>query len=137
MKMTLGTLLEEGKEKLEKAGVPDPLLDARFLLLDVFDMNFASFLVKRDRPLTETENGTNVTEADTDTRKKIDKYWEMMVARAAPRTSMRKPKMNTGSRMMLATAPRSTVCIPIRPNPWELIKAFIPSPIITNTLPSR
>ena len=27
------------KEKLEKAGVPDPLLDARFLLLDVFDMN--------------------------------------------------------------------------------------------------
>ena len=74
MKMTLGTLLEEGKEKLEKAGVPDPLLDARFLLLDVFDMNFASFLVKRDRPLTETENGTNVTEADTDTRKKIDKY---------------------------------------------------------------
>ena len=60
MKMTLGTLLEEGKEKLEKAGVPDPLLDARFLLLDVFDMNFASFLVKRDRPLTETENGTNV-----------------------------------------------------------------------------
>ena len=47
MKMTLGTLLEEGKEKLEKAGVPDPLLDARFLLLDVFDMNFASFLVKR------------------------------------------------------------------------------------------
>ena len=59
MKMTLGTLLEEGKEKLEKAGVPDPLLDARFLLLDVFDMNFASFLVKRDRPLTETENGTN------------------------------------------------------------------------------
>ena len=34
MKMTLGTLLEEGKEKLEKAGVPDPLLDARFLLLE-------------------------------------------------------------------------------------------------------
>ena len=62
MKMTLGTLLEEGKEKLEKAGVPDPLLDARFLLLDVFDMNFASFLVKRDRPLTETENGTKVKE---------------------------------------------------------------------------
>ena len=78
MKMTLGTLLEEGKEKLEKAGVPDPLLDARFLLLDVFDMNFASFLVKRDRPLTETENGTNVTEADTDTRKKIDKYRELI-----------------------------------------------------------
>ena len=69
------------KEKLEKAGVPDPLLDARFLLLDVFDMNFASFLVKRDRPLTETENGTNVTEADTDTRKKIDKYWEMISKR--------------------------------------------------------
>ena len=44
-------------------------------------MNFASFLVKRDRPLTETENGTNVTEADTDTRKKIDKYWELISKR--------------------------------------------------------
>ena len=81
MKMTLETLLEEGKEKLEKAGVPDPLLDARFLLLDVFDMNFASFLVKRDRPITGTENGTNATEADTDTRKKIDKYWELISKR--------------------------------------------------------
>ena len=44
-------------------------------------MNFASFLVKRDRPLTETENGTNVTEADTDTWKKIDKYWELISKR--------------------------------------------------------
>ena len=78
MKMTLGTLLEEGKEKLEKAGVPDPLLDARFLLLDVFDMNFASFLVKRDRPLTGAENGINGTDADPDTLKKIEKYRELM-----------------------------------------------------------
>ena len=81
MKMTLGTLLEEGKEKLEKAGVPDPLLDARFLLLDVFDMNFASFLVKRGRPLTGTENGINGTDADSDTRKKIDKYRELISKR--------------------------------------------------------
>ena len=78
MKMTLGTLLEEGKEKLEKAGVPDPLLDARFLLLDVFDMNFASFLVKRDRPLTGAENGINGTDADPDTLKKIEKYRELI-----------------------------------------------------------
>ena len=83
MKMTLGTLLEEGKEKLEKAGVPDPLLDARFLLLDVFDMNFASFLVKRDRPLTETENGTNVTEADTDTKEKcVSLFSSLLVSRS-------------------------------------------------------
>lgn len=81
MKMTLGTLLEEGKEKLEKAGVPDPLLDARFLLLDVFDMNFASFLVKRDRPLTGAENGINGTDADPDTRKKIEKYRELISKR--------------------------------------------------------
>ena len=81
MKMTLGTLLEEGKEKLEKAGVPDPLLDARFLLLDVFDMNFASFLVKRGRPLTGTENGINGTDADSDTRKKIEKYRELISKR--------------------------------------------------------
>ncbi|MFR0802142.1 MAG: hypothetical protein ACLSHX_14575 [Suilimivivens sp.] len=71
MKMTLGTLFRRRKKKTGKAGVPDPLLDARFLLLDVFDMNFASFLVKGIAPLTETENGTNVTEADTDTRKKL------------------------------------------------------------------
>ena len=81
MKMTLGTLLEEGKEKLEKAGVPDPLLDARFLLLDVFDMNFASFLVKRGRPLTGTENGINGTDADPDTLKKIEKYRELISKR--------------------------------------------------------
>lgn len=81
MKMTLGTLLEEGKEKLEKAGVPDPLLDARFLLLDVFDMNFASFLVKRDRPLTGAENGINGTDADPDTLKKIEKYRELISKR--------------------------------------------------------
>ena len=81
MKMTLGTLLEEGKEKLEKAGVPDPLLDARFLLLDVFDMNFASFLVKRGRPLTGTENGINGTDADSDTLKKIEKYRELISKR--------------------------------------------------------
>lgn len=83
MKMTLGTLLEEGKEKLEKAGVPDPLLDARFLLLDVFDMNFASFLVKRGRPLTGTENGINGTDADSDTLKKIEKYRELISKREA------------------------------------------------------
>ena len=78
---TLVTLLEAGKEKLEKAGVPDPLLDARFLLLDVFDMNFASFLVKRDRPLTGAENGINGTDADPDTLKKIEKYRELISKR--------------------------------------------------------
>lgn len=78
MKVTLGTLLEEGKEKLEKAGVPDPLLDARFLLLDVFDMNFASFLVKRDRPLI---GDGNQTETDPDTLKKIETYRKLISRR--------------------------------------------------------
>ena len=63
--------------------------------------------------------------------------WEMTVASAAPCTPMPKTKMNTGSRMILATAPKSTVIMPILPKPWLLIKLFIPSPTITNTLPSR
>lgn len=78
MKVTLGTLLEEGRKKLEKAGVPDPLLDARFLLLDVFDMNLASFLTKRDRSLTENENETV---ADADTQEKIERYRELIKKR--------------------------------------------------------
>ena len=44
-------------------------------------MNFASFLVKRDRPLTGAENGINGTDADPDTLKKIEKYRELISKR--------------------------------------------------------
>lgn len=48
---TLGQLYESGRKKLEESGVPDAALDARLLLLEAFDLNFASFLTRRDRPL--------------------------------------------------------------------------------------
>ena len=66
-----------------------------------------------------------------------DRNWEITVARAAPWTSMLKTKIKIGSRMMLVTAPRSTVIMPTFPKPWELTKAFIPRPVITKTLPRR
>lgn len=48
---TLGQLYESGRKKLEESGVPDAVLDARLLLLEAFDLNFASFLTRRDQPL--------------------------------------------------------------------------------------
>ena len=47
----LGQLYESGRKKLEESGVPDAALDARLLLLEAFDLNFASFLTRRDQPL--------------------------------------------------------------------------------------
>lgn len=48
---TLGQFYESGRKKLEESGVPDAALDARLLLLEAFDLNFASFLTRRDQPL--------------------------------------------------------------------------------------
>ena len=50
---------------------------------------------------------------------------------------MSKRKMNTGSRTMFTTAPSPTVIMPTFPNPWALIKGFIPRPIITKRVPVR
>ena len=59
---TLGQLYESGRKKLEESGVPDAALDARLLLLEAFDLNFASFLTRRDlflnRPLVEKRKFT-------------------------------------------------------------------------------
>ncbi len=43
--------------------------------------------------------------------------WEMMVARAAPRTPMSNPKIRMGSRTILVTAPISTESIAVREKP--------------------
>ena len=43
--------MSPGGKKLEESGVPDAALDARLLLLEAFDLNFASFLTRRDQPL--------------------------------------------------------------------------------------
>ena len=63
--------------------------------------------------------------------------WESTVARAAPATSRWRPKMKMGSRMMLHTAPISTVSIPVFAYPWALINAFNPSASCTKMVPSE
>ncbi len=68
---------------------------------------------------------------------KAERNWEMIVARAAPRTPNLKRNMKTGSRMMFTTAPRTTVIMPILPNPWALMKWFIPRLIMTKMVPNR
>ncbi|MFR3754241.1 MAG: peptide chain release factor N(5)-glutamine methyltransferase [Enterocloster sp.] len=49
--MTMQQLLWQGVQELNKAGVPDPQLDARYLLLEVFHLNLASFLALKAREL--------------------------------------------------------------------------------------
>lgn len=45
--MTLQQLLEEGRAQLKQAGVGDWSLDARYLLLEAFDLTLASFLARQ------------------------------------------------------------------------------------------
>ena len=66
-----------------------------------------------------------------------DTPWAITVARAAPFTPMSSRKIKMGSSTMLMTAPMTTVNIPVFPNPWALIKGFIPRPIMTNRVPHR
>ena len=61
--------------------------------------------------------------------------WEMMVARAAPRTPMCSTNMRMGSRIMLQTAPMSTVSMPVRAYPWALMNAFKPRASWTKMVP--
>ena len=53
--MTMQQLLWQGVQELNKAGVPDPELDARYLLLEVFHLNLASFLGMKGRELEKDE----------------------------------------------------------------------------------
>lgn len=53
--MTMQQLLWQGVQELNKAGVPDPELDARYLLLEVFHLNLASFLAMKGRELEKDE----------------------------------------------------------------------------------
>ena len=64
-----------------------------------------------------------------------ERHWEIMVARAAPRTPIFSAKINSGSSTILATAPISTVRIPIWAKPCAVMKAFMPSVNCTNTVP--
>ena len=53
--MTMQQLLWQGVQELNKAQVPDPELDARYLLLEVFHLNMASFLAMKGRELRPDE----------------------------------------------------------------------------------
>ena len=53
--MNMQQLLWQGVQELNKAGVPDPQLDARYLLLEVFHLNLASFLALKARELGKDE----------------------------------------------------------------------------------
>ena len=70
--MTLQKLLEEGRERLKRAGVPDWSLDARYLLLEAFGLSLASFLAASGRELSD----------DSGTREKIRRFREMTERRA-------------------------------------------------------
>lgn len=70
--MTLRQLLEEGREELEKAGVADWALDARYLLMAAFDLDLASLLVKQERQILP----------GGETEEKIHRYRQMIDRRA-------------------------------------------------------
>ncbi|WP_242842294.1 peptide chain release factor N(5)-glutamine methyltransferase [Lacrimispora indolis] len=53
MNLTLQLLLEEGTEKLLKAGVEEASLDSRYLLLEAFSTDMTHFLMDRNRKLPE------------------------------------------------------------------------------------
>ena len=55
MKQTLQSLLTFGRNELTRRGVPDPELDAKYLLLEAFRTDMVHFLMNRSRPLPEEE----------------------------------------------------------------------------------
>ena len=61
--------------------------------------------------------------------------WLSTVASAAPCTPIPRAKMKIGSRMMLMTAPITVVSMLIFAKPWVVMKGFMPSTIITKTVP--
>ena len=61
---------------------------------------------------------------------------DIMVASAAPETPISNTNMNSGSSTMLATAPMSTVYMPVFAKPCAVMKAFIPSVSCTNMVPT-
>ena len=70
--MTLNRLLEEGRLKLEQAGVDDAGLDARQLLLTVFELDLAHYLMAERQPLDE----------DDRTDERVRRYREMIGRRS-------------------------------------------------------
>ena len=69
---TLQQLLDEGREILEGKGNQEAELDARYLLLDAFQLDLAHFLMDRNRALPDEES----------VRRKTERYFSMVEMRA-------------------------------------------------------
>ena len=69
-------------------------------------------------------------------RKKLT-IWLKIVASAAPPTPMFSPKMNTGSRPMLITAPAPMPIMPKNALPWKRSWLFSTSEEAMNGVPIR
>lgn len=69
---TLQQLLDEGREILEGKGNQEAELDARYLLLDAFQLDLAHFLMDRNRALPDEES----------VRQKTERYFSMVEMRA-------------------------------------------------------
>lgn len=59
MNLTLQLLLEEGTQKLLKAGVEEASLDSRYLLFEAFHTDMTHFLMDRNRRLPEGDSSLN------------------------------------------------------------------------------
>ena len=79
--MTLDALLKEGESRLGEAGVPDAALDARYLLLEVWEMSLAEFLARRQRPLSVPKEAEG-REPDGENGEKVRRYRELIGMRA-------------------------------------------------------
>lgn len=55
MDLTLQGLLDDAADQLNNAGVPDALLDARYLLFFVFHLDMTRWLLDRNRVLTDND----------------------------------------------------------------------------------
>ena len=55
MSVTLNQLLEEGTDRLNKAGIQEAEIDARYLLLEAFHTGLTHFLIDRNRTMNETD----------------------------------------------------------------------------------
>ena len=75
--MTLDALLKEGESRLREAGVPDAGLDARYLLLEVWEMSLAEFLARRQRPLGVPKEAEG-REPDGENGEKVRRYRELI-----------------------------------------------------------
>ena len=79
--MTLDALLKEGESRLREAGVPDAGLDARYLLLEVWEMSLAELLARRQRLLGVPKEAEG-REPDGENGEKVRRYRELIGMRA-------------------------------------------------------